>query len=209
LTGNPIRREFFLIGATPPPDKGKKLNLLVMAGEQGARTINYTMIAALDHLKGYRDALTFTHQTGAADFEYVKAGYERRDFRAEVHQYIRDIPRMYAKAHLVIARSGTSTVSELKASGRPAILVPYPHDDNHQEANALALKDAGLAQIIAQSQFSGRSLAQEIIRVLEHPEELAQAWSYSRSFQEQDATTDLLQACLHLAKDAGANGFDI
>lgn len=206
VTGNPIRKEFFLIGATPPPNKGRKFNLLIMAGGQGARTINYTMIAALDQLKDYRDLITFTHQTGNADFEYVRAGYEKRDFRADVHQYINDIPRMYAKSHLVIARSGSSTVSELRASGRPAILVPYPHGDNHQEANALALKDEGLARIIAQQQFSGKTLAQEIIWVLEHPEELAQAWS-SRQQEGLDAAEQLAQICLQLTQNSGADGF--
>ena len=205
--GSPIRREFFLIGETPPPDKGKKLNLLVISGSLGARNINYTMIAALDYLKEYRDRLVFTHQSGNADFEYVKAGYERRDFRADVYQYIRDIPKMYAKAHLVISRSGSSTVAELKASGRPAILIPYPYGDKHQESNALELNDSGMARIIAHEQFSGRTLSHEILRILEHPEEFAQVWPNNRQFQGRDATEQLVHACLQLT--TGKNSYEM
>ncbi len=205
FTGNPVRKEFFLIGETPPPDKGSKLNILVIGGSLGARSINYTMIGALDHLEDYRDHLVFTHQTGSADFEYVKAGYEKRRFRADVHQYIKDIPKMYAKAHLVICRSGAMTVAELKASGRPAILIPYPYDDKHQEFYALNLEEAGMAKIISQQQLSSRSLAGAIQRIIENPEELAQVWPNEKWLKEKDATEQLVQACLQLATGKNAH----
>jgi len=198
LTGNPVRKEFFLIGETPPPDKGKKINILVIAGSLGVRSINYTLIGALDYLEEHRDRLTFTHQTGNADFEYVKSGYQKKRFRADVHQYIKDIPKMYAKAHLVICRAGATTVAELKASGRPAILIPYSYGDKYQEFNALALKDAGMAKVIFQRQFSSKSLAEAIRRTLEHPEELAQVWPNNRQLEGRDASEQLVHACLEL-----------
>ena len=200
LTGNPVRKEFFLVGETPPPDKGRKINILVITGSHGARNLNYTMIGALDHLGEYRERLTFTHQTGNADFEYVKSGYQKKQFRADVYQYIKDIPKMYAKAHLVISRAGATTVAELKASGRPAILVPYTsYGNKHQESNALAMKDAGMAKVIFQQQFSSKSLSKAILHTLEHPEELAQVWPNNRRLKEHDATEQLVHACLELA----------
>jgi len=199
LTGNPVRREFYLIGETPPPDKGRKLNILVIGGNRGARSMNYSLIAALDYLKAQRDRLTFTHQTGNTDFTYVRVGYEKRQFRAEVYQYIKDIPKMYARAHLVICRAGATTIAELKVSGRPSILIPYPYDDRHQEFNALALQEDGMAKIIAQPQLTGKSLAEAILQILENPEELAQVWPNTRQFREKDATEQVVQACLQLA----------
>jgi UDP-N-acetylglucosamine--N-acetylmuramyl-(pentapeptide) pyrophosphoryl-undecaprenol N-acetylglucosamine transferase len=199
LTGNPVRREFFLVGETPPPDKGNKLNVLVLSGGLGARSINYTMIAALDYLKTHRDQLSFTHQSGSADFEYVNAGYEKREFRAEVIPYIQDLPKMYAKSHLVIGRSGASMAAEIKASGRSAIVIPYPNSEQDQELNAIELKDAGIAQLITQDQLSGTSLSQALQYILEHPEELAQVWPNGRRKNGQDATHRVVEACLHLA----------
>jgi UDP-N-acetylglucosamine--N-acetylmuramyl-(pentapeptide) pyrophosphoryl-undecaprenol N-acetylglucosamine transferase len=207
FTGNPIRKEFFLVGETPPPDKGKKLNILVIGGSLGARSINYTMVGALDYLTEQRNRLAFTHQTGNADFEYVKRGYQKKQFRADVHQYIRDIPKMYAKAHLVICRAGATTVAELKASGRPAILIPYPHDNRHQEFNALALKDAGMANIISQRDLSSKSLSREILHILKNPEELAQVWPNSKWLREREAAEQLVHACLQLA--TGTNSYEI
>ena len=207
LTGHPVRKEFYLIGATPPPDKGHKLNILVMAGNLAAHNLNYALIAALDYLQDARARLSFTHQTGPADFEYVRAGYEKRGFRAEVSQHINDLPKMYAKAHLVICRAGAATMAELTVSGRPAILIPQ--EDQQQEAEALALQEDGIAKIIAQPQLSGKTLAAEILEILTHPEELAQVWPNTKRFRANDATAQLAAACLQLATGKGVDDFTL
>lgn len=199
LTGNPVRREFFVVGDTPPPDKGRHLNILVLGGSLGARSINYSMIKALDYLEDLQEHLRITHQTGNADFEYVNAGYQQKGFQAEVAAFFHDLPKVYAKAHLIICRAGATTVAELKASGRPAILIPYPHGDRHQEFNALALKDAGLAKILLQRQLSGQSLANEIRRVIQYPEELAQVWPNTGRPVRQDAAEQIVRLCFQLA----------
>ncbi len=208
VTGNPVRREFFVLGETPPPDKGSKLNILVLSGGLGARSINYTTIAALDYLQPHRHQLSFTHQSGSADFEYVNAGYEKRDFKAEVLRYIEDLPMMYAKSHLIIGRAGASMVAEIKASGRSAILIPYPRDDQDQELNAMAMKDKGMAQTILQKQLSGTTLSQAIRNILEHPEDLAQVWPNGGRQDAQDATYQVAEACLHLALGQASQEFD-
>lgn len=200
LTGNPIRQEFYLIGSTPPPDKGVKFNILIVGGSLGAHSINTAMLEALEHLSDYRDQLFFIHQTGDADFKAVRAEYARKRFRADVRQYLNDIPPLFAKAHLIVARSGASTVAEIAASHRMAILIPYPHHgDHHQERNALALKDAGIARVIFQRQLSGNVLAEAILHSLNHPEEFLQVWSQDRLTNRKNAAARIVELCFELA----------
>ncbi len=200
FTGNPIRKEFTVIGRIPPPDKGTKCNILVVGGSLGAGSLNQAMIEALDDLTGYRDHLVFTHQTGASGYEDIKAGYEQKGFRAEVVPYIENIPKMYAKSHLIICRAGASTVAELQASHRPAILVPYPHGDRHQEFNAQALVDKGLAKMILQKYLSGKTLADAILQCLFHPDAVAQVWSNTHEMDEKSAAEKIVDVCSELAQ---------
>ena len=199
FTGNPIRKEFYLIGKTPPPDKGKKWNVLILGGSLGAHSINTAMIDALGELEDIREHIMISHQTGKADYEFVKKGYQDKNFQAEVFDYINDIPKMYAKSHLIICRAGASTVAELQASRRPAILIPYPHGDRHQEFNALALVDKGLAKMVLQENLSGKSLAEAIRDCMEHPDAFAQVWSNFHGIDESTAGDKIIELCLDLA----------
>lgn len=207
VTGNPVRREFFVVGETPPPNKGHKLNILVLGGGRGARSINYSTIAALDHLQPYREQLSFTHQSGSADFKYVNAGYQKREFRADVAARIDDLPKMYARAHLVIGGAGASMVAEIEASGRSAILIPYSRNENdtEEELNAMDLKNRGIAQILSQKDLSGTTLSHAIRHILEQPEELAQIWPNSGQQQARRATHQVAEACLHLVLGQSAD----
>jgi UDP-N-acetylglucosamine:LPS N-acetylglucosamine transferase len=98
-------------------------------------------------------------------------------------------------------------VAEIKASGRSAILIPYPGEEQDQELNAMALKDAGIAQIIPHGQFSGTTLSQAIQHTLEHPEELAQVWPNGHRRDGQNATNQVVASCLQLA--LGQAAYDI
>lgn len=199
FTGNPIRKEFSLIGKTPPPDKGKKWNILVLGGSLGAHSINTALIDGLDGLGAMRDQIIFSHQTGKADYDFVTAGYQKKGFQAEVFDYINDIPKMYAKSHLIIGRAGASTVAELQASHRPAILIPFPHADRHQEFNAQALVDKGLAKIVLQEHLSGKSLADAIVECIEYPETITQVWSNLHGNDELTASEKVIELCWQLA----------
>ena len=158
------------------------------------------MIDALDMLGEYRDMLVFTHQTGHDDYLYVKTHYEKTQFQAEVFEYIHDIPRMYARSHLIICRAGANTVAELTVSRRPAILIPYPHGDGHQEQNAYALKEAGTAQVILQHDLSGKTLANAVISFVNHPEEFAQVWMTPHFSETGTAAEKVVDLCLRLAQ---------
>ena len=200
FTGNPIRKEFTVIGKTSPPNKGAKCNILVIGGSLGASSLNKAMIKALDDLTDYRDNLVFSHQTGVSGYEDVKAAYEQKGFRAEVMEYIDDIPKMYARSHLIICRAGASTVAELQASRRPAILVPYAHGDRHQEFNAQALVDKGIAKMILQKYLSGKTLADAMLQCLLHPEAVAQVWTNAHGMDEKSAAEQIVDVCLELAQ---------
>jgi UDP-N-acetylglucosamine--N-acetylmuramyl-(pentapeptide) pyrophosphoryl-undecaprenol N-acetylglucosamine transferase len=161
VTGNPVRREFFEIGA--PPD-GAVLSLLVFGGSRGARSINLAVAGALPALAGMESPPHVVHQTGRDDLARLRAAYAAYPAgRYELSDYFDDMPRRIEQADLVVCRSGASTVAELCAAGRPAILVPYPHAaDDHQRHNAETLVRAGAAMLMADRELDGRSLAEAI-----------------------------------------------
>ena len=143
-TGTPIRPE---ITAQAPDAAGRdsnRLNVLVLGGSQGAHRLNHAVMEALPLLTAYREQVQFVHQTGKFDLTQVAEAYESSGIQGEVHAFLHDMPQRYTWAHLVLSRAGASTLAELTACGKPAILVPYPYAaDDHQRHNALAMQTRG------------------------------------------------------------------
>jgi UDP-N-acetylglucosamine--N-acetylmuramyl-(pentapeptide) pyrophosphoryl-undecaprenol N-acetylglucosamine transferase len=197
VTGNPVRREFFDIPAKPR-DAGR-FSVLVFGGSQGARAVNEAMIAALTEMEAHRDVLFITHQTGEADFEKVRKGYEAAGWaeRADVRRYIDDMVASFAESDLIISRAGATTSAELVAAGKAAIMVPFPFAaDDHQRKNAEALEAAGAARMILQQELTGARLAAEITRLVRAPDELTRMEEASRRLARGDAakaTVDLME----------------
>jgi len=163
VTGNPVRREFFEIGELP--DDGK-LSLLVFGGSRGARSINRAMVQALPALATAGTPISIVHQTGTADEEEVRQAYSGFPHPHEICRYLDEMPRRLARAGLVVCRAGASTLAELCAAGRPAILVPYPHAaDDHQRRNAETLTQAGAAAMILDPELDGTRLADAVIEL--------------------------------------------
>ena len=188
VTGNPVRREFFEIPAKRR-DPGK-FSLLVFGGSQGARAINEAMVAALPKLKEIPGALRIKHQTGAADFEKVKAAYVAAGWGegADVRSYIDNMMADFAEADLVLCRAGATTTAELIAAGKASIMVPFPHAaDDHQRKNAEALQSAGASRMILQHELSGERLATEIGRLAQSPEDIDRMEEASRKLAHGDA----------------------
>src|SRR5205085_2792068 len=149
VTGNPVRREFFEI----PPKRREpgKLSLLIFGGSQGARAINEAIVAALPALQSLSTELHIRHQTGAADFDKVKAAYDEAGWnqRADVRTYLDNMMNDFAEADLVLCRAGATTTAELIAAGKASIMIPFPYAaDDHQRKNAEALQAAGAARMI-------------------------------------------------------------
>ncbi len=161
VTGNPVRPEFFEIGAAPG---GQTLSLLVFGGSRGARSINQAVTDALADLSRLATPPRIVHQTGPADEEAAGAAYrEYPEGHGEVRAFLDDMAQRLESADLVVCRAGASTIAELAAAGRPAILIPYPFAaDDHQTRNARALEAAGAAIVIPDAELNGSRLAATI-----------------------------------------------
>jgi UDP-N-acetylglucosamine--N-acetylmuramyl-(pentapeptide) pyrophosphoryl-undecaprenol N-acetylglucosamine transferase len=163
-TGVPIRG----VPEAKPGDPAQ-LRLLVFGGSQGARVLNRAIAGALDQL-GARDGFRITHQTGASEFEEVRAAYARAGVAAEVAPFFDDLPERLANADLVVARAGGVTCAEICLAGVPSVLVPLPIASNHQMANARALEATGACVVVPDAEAPAR-LAAEIRRLARDPAE--------------------------------------
>jgi UDP-N-acetylglucosamine--N-acetylmuramyl-(pentapeptide) pyrophosphoryl-undecaprenol N-acetylglucosamine transferase len=179
VTGNPVRAEIVALNGVPytPPEVDGQVHLLVFGGSQGASVFGQVVPAAIASLpEGLRTRLVVTQQCRESDLELVRALYKSVGVAVELRTFFRDMPLKFARAHLVIARAGASTVAELALVGRPSILVPYPHaTDDHQSANAEALVRAGGAWAFDHRRFTPDALAQRLEELLCAPEQLAVA----------------------------------
>lgn len=197
VTGNPVRREFFDIPVRARD--ATRFSVLVFGGSQGARAINEAMVTALASLQSHREVLFITHQTGEADFERVRKGYEDAGWaeRSDVRRYIDDMVGSFAATDLIVCRAGATTSAELVAAGKAAIMVPFPFAaDDHQRKNAEALQEAGAARMILQQELTGERLAAEITRLVAEPDELTRMEESSRRLARGDAaeaTVELME----------------
>ena len=202
-TGNPIRpsvRDAAQI-AYGPPGAGERFNLLVTGGSQGARVMSDVVPPAIELLpSALRARLMVVQQARGEDLERVRAAYARLGLAFEAEPFFKDLPRRIADAHLVIARSGASTIAELAVIGRPSILVPLPGAiDQDQAANAKVLGDIGAAIVIPQVGFTPERLSAELRKALETPEHLTKAAQAAHSASITDAADRLARAVLQLA----------
>ncbi|MGV8996701.1 MAG: undecaprenyldiphospho-muramoylpentapeptide beta-N-acetylglucosaminyltransferase [Parvibaculaceae bacterium] len=170
LTGNPVRDAVSALAGSAyvAPADGACIELLVFGGSQGARVMSDVVPAALSRLSGaLRARLHVVQQARPEDIDRVRAQYAEAGIAADLESFFDDMPARIAAAHLVIGRSGASTVAELTVIGRPSILVPLPHSlDNDQKANAEKLQSAGAALMIEQKNFTEDSLAAELTTLL-------------------------------------------
>jgi UDP-N-acetylglucosamine--N-acetylmuramyl-(pentapeptide) pyrophosphoryl-undecaprenol N-acetylglucosamine transferase len=178
-TGNPVRPEVLSIGECPYPalEVGGTVNLLVFGGSQGATVFSDVVpgtIAALPEVD--RRRIRIVQQCRIEDMDRVRSVYAASGIEAELAPFFADLPRRLAEAHLVICRSGASTIAELTAAGRPAILVPFQHaTDDHQTKNAQEFCDAGGGWLIPQSTFSRESLETRLSALLANFDTLRKA----------------------------------
>ena len=170
--------------ATPYPAPNDPLRLLVFGGSQGARVMADIVPVAIGRLDaGLRRRLAIVQQAREEDIERVREAYANASVAAEIAPFFADLPARMAASHLVISRSGASTVAELAAIGRPSILVPLPHAiDQDQLANAGVLDRAGGALRIVQDDFTPERLAGEIEKFAAAPQRLATMAAAARSW---------------------------
>ncbi|MDE2514513.1 MAG: undecaprenyldiphospho-muramoylpentapeptide beta-N-acetylglucosaminyltransferase, partial [Rhodospirillales bacterium] len=173
ITGNPVRPAIAALAAQPyvAPDAAGKFRLLILGGSLGARVFSTVVPEALAGLPcPLRGRIEVVAQCRAEDLEAARAAYGRAGVTALLSPFFTDIPARLAAAHLVIARAGASTVAELAAAGRPAILVPLPGAiDGHQMGNAQSLAAAGAAEAVAQADFTAATLAERLTALANAP----------------------------------------
>jgi UDP-N-acetylglucosamine--N-acetylmuramyl-(pentapeptide) pyrophosphoryl-undecaprenol N-acetylglucosamine transferase len=204
FTGNPVRSAVLgcagLAYTTPLP--GEPITILVFGGSQGARIFADIVPAALARLGAdIRHRLKIVQQCRPEDLQRVGTAYAQAGIGAELAAFFPDLPQRMAAAHLVIARSGASTVAELAVIGRPAILVPLPHAlDNDQLRNATTLAGTGGAWCIPQADFTPERLGTEIERLVAEPGLLARAAAAAKAEGRPDAVkrlADLVEELMH------------
>jgi UDP-N-acetylglucosamine--N-acetylmuramyl-(pentapeptide) pyrophosphoryl-undecaprenol N-acetylglucosamine transferase len=209
LVGNPVREEVKALRDQPFPPLTKDgiFRLLVIGGSQGASILSEVVPEGLALLpEHFRRRLQVTQQCREEDIETVRARYQALGIPADLATYMEDLPERLGWSHLVIARSGASTIAELTAAGRPAILVPLPSaTDDHQTFNAREMARAGGARMIPQPRFTPIELAKQMQKLGLAPGALANAAERAKSAGRPDAAKDLADLVERTGRDPGAD----
>jgi UDP-N-acetylglucosamine--N-acetylmuramyl-(pentapeptide) pyrophosphoryl-undecaprenol N-acetylglucosamine transferase len=195
VTGVPVRHAFFEIPPRPP---GAPPTLFLFGGSQGAHALNRALIEALPMLIQRVPGLCVIHQTGERDYNQAQADYLRAGVPAEVSPFIHDMSGAFARADLVICRSGASTVAEIAAAGKPAIFVPFPRAaDDHQRRNAEALSTKNAAMLIPESEL--QKLADTAAELLNDPARLRAMGAAAHRLAHPDAAGAIARLAAKLA----------
>ena len=209
VSGNPVRPEFMEAAdntaSAPHPSRVKAPNaprILTLGGSQGSHAINVAMVAAAPELARRCPHLEIVHQTGARDEEWVRDQYDAAGIPARVVNFLDAVAREMKEADVVVSRAGATTLAELAALGRPAVLIPLPTaTDDHQRKNALALADGGAARLVDQASItnSHAPLVDAVAGLLENPSVRADMSAAMLRFARPDAAARIVTRLLELA----------
>jgi UDP-N-acetylglucosamine--N-acetylmuramyl-(pentapeptide) pyrophosphoryl-undecaprenol N-acetylglucosamine transferase len=195
VTGNPVRPEIaaLYMQPYPAPRQDGPLRIFIMGGSLGAQVFSRVLPEAFGRLSAdHRARLEIVQQCREEDLPAVREAYGRNGIKAELAVFFDDVPGILASAHLVIARSGASTVAEVTTAGRPAIFVPYPHHkDQQQKMNADAVADCGGAWVMTEAGFTAEAVLARIENFLQNPEALFRAAENARVCGKPDAARKL------------------
>lgn len=198
-TGNPVRKE--VVALASGEKRSGAFTLVVMGGSLGAHSINTMMIEGARLIRRtLPDGFNIIHQTGRQDTKKVRAAYDEVGIPAKVASFFKEIPFVLAKADLVVARAGATSLAELTVMGKPMILVPYPYAaDNHQEINADWLVEGGAAIKCLESQTTGVDLAKIILDLVENHSKRERMANMAHKMGEPHAAKNIVRQCLDLA----------
>ncbi len=208
-TGNPVRPAIAALSRTPYPAPAPDgpLNVLVTGGSQGAAAFSTIVPAAVAKLAPeFRARLRIAQQCKAEDIEAVTQAYHELSVAAELRPFFADMPEQLARAQLVIARAGASTVAEIMAAGRPSILIPFPAAmDDHQSANAVALFRYKCAWPLKQNESTAEKLKEFLQAMLADPTKLTEAARRARDAGIPDAAARLADVVMELISNGGSS----
>lgn len=198
LSGNPVRASF-VAGRGKTNGKRDHCQLLIFGGSQGAEAINQCIMDMLPQLQSMKDKIQILHQTGSQQAEAMKKAYEQFGIQAKVMAFIVDMAGAYTDADLIICRAGATSLAEITAAGKAAILIPYPWAaNNHQLKNAQALAEEGAAVLIPERELSGSNLFGVINSLLRDEKKLQQMEEKSLRMSRIDAAATIVDNCIAL-----------
>jgi UDP-N-acetylglucosamine--N-acetylmuramyl-(pentapeptide) pyrophosphoryl-undecaprenol N-acetylglucosamine transferase len=198
VTGVPVREAFFQTASKTSSNVTP--TLLVFGGSQGAHAINQVVMDSVAQLRTRIPGIHIVHQTGERDYNDARAAYANLGDSIEVHRFIDDMPGLFARASLLICRSGASTVAEVTAAGKPAIFVPFPRAaDDHQKRNAEALQRAGAAIMLEESNLTRDSLVETVISLFSDQSRLEKMGDAARKLSHPNAASDIAAMAARLA----------
>jgi UDP-N-acetylglucosamine--N-acetylmuramyl-(pentapeptide) pyrophosphoryl-undecaprenol N-acetylglucosamine transferase len=200
VSGNPVRSPFFAVAPPRRRDEpGAPVRVLIFGGSQGAHAINVAAVEAAPGLGTASPPLAVTHQTGERDLAMVRAGYERAGVAARVEPFLFEMDREMNEADLIVCRAGASTLAEITAAGRAAILVPLPTaTDDHQRKNAAVLQALGAADVVDQRELTGERLAAAIRDLAADGERRLRMGAAARTLARPDAARTIVDRGLAL-----------
>jgi UDP-N-acetylglucosamine--N-acetylmuramyl-(pentapeptide) pyrophosphoryl-undecaprenol N-acetylglucosamine transferase len=195
--GNPVREEFY---GLPRKGRTRELSILVFGGSQGSRFLNTRVTAALPLLLAVKDRLRFMHQTGDKDLEWVVAGYREAGFAADgVSAYIFDMAGAFAASDLVVSRAGATTLAEIIAARKAALLVPFAGaSEDHQTRNARELEQVGGADVLPEERLTPEVLAGRLLHYLNHPGEIDSIEKNLLALRTENPAEKIAALCLSL-----------
>jgi UDP-N-acetylglucosamine--N-acetylmuramyl-(pentapeptide) pyrophosphoryl-undecaprenol N-acetylglucosamine transferase len=204
VSGNPVRPEFLAAAGSQKEsaddEQSSVVRVLVFGGSQGAHAINMAMVEAAPRL-AVNPLLRVTHQTGERDVEMVRSAYRQAGFPAVVEPFLFDMGRQLGEADLVVCRAGATTLAEITAAAKPAILIPLPTaTDDHQRRNAEALAAAGGAEVMLQNEVTGASLADRILSLAGDRERRRRIAAAAQKVARPDAAGKIVDRALELAE---------
>jgi UDP-N-acetylglucosamine--N-acetylmuramyl-(pentapeptide) pyrophosphoryl-undecaprenol N-acetylglucosamine transferase len=211
VSGNPVRPEFFATAGPERESEGDEdasvasgTGVLVFGGSQGAHAINVAMVEAAPRLAAGGSRLRLVHQTGERDLEMVRAAYRQAGLQADVEPFLYDMGRRLGQADVVVCRAGATTLAEITAAGKAAILIPLPGaTDDHQRKNAEVLQSAGAAEVLRQADLSGAVLAEHISALAGDLARRRRMASAARSLARPDAAKVIVDRALALVGRSG------
>lgn len=202
MTGNPIRKEILWGFQERVRSVGDTFSILVFGGSAGAQRVNSALLEALPHLEGVKGKLRITHQTGEKDAARVREGYQAQGVQAQVLSFIDDMSAAYGAADLVICRAGATTIAEVTACGKGCIFIPFPFAaDDHQRKNAESLVHKNAGVMILEEDLTGERLAEKILDLMEHPDQLADMEKNARAMAQLDAAQAIVAAMVTGSRD--------
>jgi UDP-N-acetylglucosamine--N-acetylmuramyl-(pentapeptide) pyrophosphoryl-undecaprenol N-acetylglucosamine transferase len=200
VAGNPVRPEFLRSGHEADRESSSVGTVLVFGGSQGAHAINMAMVEAAPRLAAAGGRCEIVHQTGDADLEVVLEAFRRAGLHGRVEPFLYEMDREMSRADLVVCRAGATTLAELAAAGRPAILVPLPTaTDDHQRKNAEVLRREGAAEVIDQRDLTGDTLADRILALVTDSRRRRDMERAARRLARPDAAARIVDRALELA----------